>query len=196
MKGNTTARSHSRGWHWKMWSLLLSSPSLPCSLIPQHSLSALTRSQPPPSHRLAEKVSPQLGPGSWCLPVLEGTGTKVWQGQEQRNKQHSGRAGEIPRREHTGVVPPSTTHLGDQNTKMIKICMKESFNQKKTNGSAGCHFLWVQNSFSKASWILFWAAWSQQPCLSKAWSRGPPEILPTSISPLLTSISWYILKYN
>lgn len=92
-----------------MWSLLPSPPrplSLPCSLIPQHSLSALTKSPP---HCLAEKVNPQLGLGSWCLPVLEGAGIKVWQGQEQKNKQHGDRAGEIPMREHT--APPPVTHI-------------------------------------------------------------------------------------
>lgn len=59
--------------------------SRPCSLIPQHSLSAPTKSPP-------------------HCPVLEGAGIKVWQGQEQKNKQHGDRAGEIPMREHT--APP------------------------------------------------------------------------------------------
>lgn len=110
MKGNTTARSHSRGWHWKMWSLLLSSPSLPCSFIPQHSLSALTRSHPPLPTALLRRSA-----HSW---VLEADASQCWKEQEQKSGKGRNRgtsstvAGQerFPG-EHTQGVPPPVTHI-------------------------------------------------------------------------------------
>lgn len=128
--------------------------------------------------------------GSWQLmPPSAGRSRNKSLARAGTEEQAAWWQGRRDSHERTHSPPPSNTHLGGQNANLIKIGMKESFNQNRTNGSAACPFLWVQNSFSKATWTWFWAAWSQQPCLSKAWSRGPPEILPTSTSPLSTSIS-------